>query len=109
METHQIWNAIRKLKGRTLKTLDRRKPFTIVAITDNTVTVLPLSTGKERPIARVGIENAFRHLQTTGQLTLAEIEKEYASRNPVYVAAMLAELPRVQYRQNPIRLFIDRE
>ena len=98
------WDEIRNLKGRTLKTLDRRKPFQVVEVTENTVTVLPLETGKERPIPRTGIENAFRHLVVTGRLMLAELEKEYTPRNPVYAAAMLAELPGVKYGLRPIRL-----
>lgn len=108
MEVSQVWNEIRKLKGRTLKTMDRRKPFTIVAITDETVTVLPQSTGKERPISRAGIENAFRHLMVNGHLTLAEIENDFAPRNPVCVAAILVELPGVQYKLSPIHLSISR-
>lgn len=108
METNQIWDEIRKLKGRTLKTLDRQKPFTVVAVTYDKVTVIPQSTGKERPISREGVENAYRHLLVTGRLTLAEIEKDYAPRNPVYVAAILAELPGVQYKVKPIRLSIEK-
>lgn len=56
MEVNQVWKEIRSLKGRTLKTLDRRKPFIVVAITDEIVTILPQSTGKQRPIGREGIE-----------------------------------------------------
>jgi hypothetical protein len=104
MATIDCWSEIRNLRGRTLKTLDRRKPFRVVEVTEHTVIVLPLETGNERPIPRAGIENAFRHLVVTGRLTLAELEKEYTPRNPVYAAAMLAELPGVKYFLKPIRL-----
>jgi hypothetical protein len=104
MPTLDCWFEIRNLKGRTLKTPDRRKPFQVVEVTDHAVTVLPLETGKERPIQRAGIENAFRHLGVTGRLMLAELENEYTPRNPVYAAAMLAELPGVKYGLRPIRL-----
>ena len=95
MATLNCWSQIRNLKGRTLKTLDRRKPFQVVDVTEHTVIVLPLETGKERPIPRTGIENAFRHLVVTGRLMLSELEKEYTPRNPFYTAAMLAEIPGV--------------
>jgi len=59
MNVGQIWTEIRNLKGRTLPTLDRRKPFTITSITENTVIVLPQSTGMKRPIQRDCIENTI--------------------------------------------------
>ncbi len=109
MEIDQVWNEIRKLKGRVLNTLDQHKPFTVVSITDETITVLPQSTGKERPISRDGVENAYRHLFATGHLTLAELESDFTPRNPVYVAAILTELPGVQHQANPIRLYLSKE
>ena len=104
MSSLNYWAEIRNLKGRTLKTLNRHKPFQVVEVTEHAITVLPLETGKERPIQRAGIENAFRHLVATGELTRAEIEKEYSPRNIAYVAAMLAEFPGVKYALQPIRL-----
>ena len=104
MTSVNCWSEIRNLKGRTLKTLDRRKPFQVIEVTEHAVTVLPLETGKERPIPRAGIENAFRHLTVTGGLTRAELEKEYTPRNIAYAAAMLAEFPGVKYDLRPIRL-----
>jgi hypothetical protein len=95
---------IKKLEGKRLRTLNRHKPFEIVAVSENSVIVLPLETQKERPIPREGIEEAYRHLTVTGQLTLAELENEYNPRNPVYTAAMLAEMPGVRYWVKPIRL-----
>jgi hypothetical protein len=104
MQVYQLWGEIKNLKGRTLRTLDQRKPFEIMDVTNNTVVVLPHSTRKERPISRTGMENAFRHLTVTGRLTLAELEKEYTPRNPVYAAAILAEMQGVKWYVRPIRL-----
>jgi hypothetical protein len=104
MQVNELWNEIMKLKSNTLHTLDRRKPFEIVAVTENTVTVLPHSTRKERPIPRAGIENAFRHLTVTGHLTLTDLEKEFTPRNPVYTAAILSEIPGINWFVKPIRL-----
>ena len=104
MSSLDCWAEIHNLKGRTLKTLDRRKPFQVIEVTEYTVIVLPFETGKERPIQRTGIENAFRHLVETGSLTRAEVAKEYTPRSQVYRVAMLAELPGVRYFLKPIRL-----
>lgn len=68
------------------------------------MTVQPLSTGKERPIPRAGIENAFRRLTVMGEITLSDLENKYTPRNPVYTAAILAEIPGVKSYTKPIRL-----
>jgi hypothetical protein len=73
MDVDQVWNEVRKLRGRTLKTLDRQKPFSVASITHDKVFVIPQSTDKECPIPREGVENAYRHLIVTRRLTLAEI------------------------------------
>ena len=108
MDTDQLWSEIKGMKGLTLRTLDRQNPFEIIAVTESTVIVIPKSTGKERPISRVGVENAYRHLTVTGRLTLDELESEFTPRNPVYTAAILAKIPGVQYKLKPIRLSISR-
>lgn len=57
MTNINCWEEIKNLSGRTLKTLDRRKPFQVVEVTEHIVTVMPLGTEKERPIQRAGIES----------------------------------------------------
>jgi|APSaa5957512622_1039677.scaffolds.fasta_scaffold67483_2 hypothetical protein len=59
MKRNELWNEIRRMNGLTLRTLDRRKPFDIIAVSNNAITVMPLSSGKECPIPRAGIEDAF--------------------------------------------------
>jgi hypothetical protein len=102
-----IWMEIKYLKGQTISTLDQHKPFTIVDVTDTTVIVRPLSTMRERPISREGIEAAMSHLLTTGQLLPKEIDDQFAPRSSIYVAAILSTLPEVQHSLNPIRLWIE--
>ena len=99
-----LWLEIKKLEGQTLRTLDRRKPFDVLSVTERAVIVHPHATRKERPIQREGIENAYRRLTVTGKLTLNEIENEFAPYNPVYVAAILAELSGITYSVRPIQL-----
>lgn len=106
MDTLNLWNEIKKLNGNILRTLDRHNPFEIIAVTESTVIIRLKSTGNERPISRKGLEEAYRHLMVTGRLTCEEIDQKYTPRNPVYTAAILAEMPGVQYKLNPIRLLI---
>ena len=101
-----IWIEIEKLTGQTLVTLDQRKPFDIVDITDHAVTVRPHKTGAERKIPRDNIEGAFKKLLAIGQLTRSEIREEFSNFNPAYVAAILAQLSNVKHSTKPIRLWI---
>lgn len=101
-----VWDEIKKLKGQTLRTLDRRKPFDVIEVDSNTVVILPRSTKIERPIRREGIETAYRRLMTTGQLTIKEIEEEHTPRSQVYTATILAGLPDVHHSLRPTRLWV---
>lgn len=98
------WSQIRALKGKLLRTLDRRKPFEVVAVAENQV-ALEVSTGKIRTVRRKEIESAFRELTLTGAISRSEIQARHSQRNPAYVAAILAELEGVTYRLGPIQLF----
>jgi len=100
-----MWNEIRKLEGQTLRTLAKMKYFDIIEVTENGVTICPQATQNERSISRLEIENAFKRLTDTGQITRSEIQKYFSQFNPAYVAAILAELPTVQHSIRPIRLW----
>lgn len=104
-----IWNEIEKLKGYTLRTLDQHKPFEILEVSSNEVVIFPKSTKIARPIKREGIENAYRHLMVTGQLSINELEEEFTPRSQVYTATILARFPHVHHSLRPIRLWIVRE
>ncbi len=104
-----IWGEIRKLEGQTLRTLDRGKRFDVVSVTENTVTVMPHETHEQRPIDREMLEDAYRFLEVTGQITRTDIRAEYSEFNSAYVAAILAEMPGVKYSVAPIRLRFHRE
>ena len=101
-----IWIEIQKLKGQTLITLDQRKPFDIVDVTEHAVVVRPHKNDVERKIPRDDIENAFRRLSATGELTRSDIREEFSNFNPAYVAAIFAKLPGVSHSLRPIRLRI---
>lgn len=93
-----IWMEIEKLKGQTLRTLDQRKSFDIVDVTDHAVVV--------RPHKSDAIENACRRLIAAGEITRTEIHSAFSEFNPAYVAAILAELPNVKHSMRPINLWM---
>jgi len=101
-----IWIEINKLTGQTLRTLDRLKSFDVVDVTEHAVIVRPHKNEIERKISRDAIENAYRRLVTSGEITRTEIRENFSQFNPAYVAAILAELPDVKHSIRPIRLWI---
>ena len=90
-----FWQHIRALEGQMLHTLKQGKPFQVVRVSDESVLIYLQSTRNERLIARKQLEASFQHLQIHRELTLDVIDKEYAPRNPVYVAAILNTFPDV--------------
>ena len=99
------WKTFGQLKGRTLKTLGRAEPFTIVAVNDQSIVVRPHSTNKERRVSRDEIESAFGELEQRGEMPFSNIRaNKHSEANPAYVAALLATLPGVTTSTNPIRL-----
>ena len=104
MNTLNIWKEITNLKGQTLKTLDRRMEFEVQVVSESSIIVLPHSTGKPRPIMRIGFESAWQRLVSKGRITPIEIENEFSSNNSAYVAALLSSLPGVVFSIRPIEL-----
>lgn len=100
------WDEIKKLTGQTIYTLDQRKPFDIVVVTEHAVIVRPHKSEIERQISRDAIESALRRLLAAGEITRTEIHSEFSEFNPAYVAAILAELPNVKHSIRPIKLWI---
>ncbi len=98
------WNEIRKLKGKTLKTLDHGNPFYIIDVRERRVVVSPHASGKPRPIPREHVEHAFRELVNRGEISRSDIETNYSPRNPAYVAAILASLPGITHVTKAIKL-----
>jgi hypothetical protein len=97
---------IQELAGQTLRTLDHRKPFDVVEVTEHAVIVRPHKSEIGRQISRDTIENAFKRLVVAGEITRTEIHSEFSEFNPAYVAAILAALPNVEHSIRPIRLWI---
>lgn len=103
-----MWLAIRQLKGKTLRTLDRNNPFDVVDITEQMIVVRPHASGIERTIRRKEIEPAFQELRARGMIERVNIRERYSNFNPAYVAAILVALPGVRCSVKPIRLYLDK-
>ena len=99
-----LWIELKKLQGRTLRTLGQGKLFDVVVVLSDSIVVKPHSSGRERPVARTAIEGSFRELASHGQISRSKIEDSYMPRSSAYIAAMLAELPGVSHAKNPILL-----
>ena len=85
----KIWDRIHRLEGQTLTTLHQDKPFTVVAVLNDCVKVLPQDGGgAERTVRRDRIE----HIAGLG-LARDELRKRVAdeypdSQNTSYIAAL---------------------
>lgn len=106
MADQALWNAVSGLRGRQLSTLDRGNKFAIRAVESDSLVIHVTTTGKLRTIHRSEIEDSHAQLLASGEISREEIERNYSPRNPVYVAAILASLPSVEYRLKPIRLLM---
>jgi hypothetical protein len=93
-----------KLQGKTLLTLDQKKPFEITEVSNNWL-VLNTSTESQRTLPMKEIELAWNHLELHEELTMVEVrDLGYSNFNPAYVVAILANLPGVTHSIRPIIL-----
>jgi hypothetical protein len=84
-----LWECVAGLSGKTLRTL-RGKTFDVSSVTPTEVVVVPLSTGKPRPIRREEIEQAHALGIEPTRLIAKEVRDAGASEvNPAYVVAIL--------------------
>lgn len=95
-----MWTEITALRGRKLYTLGRSEEFEVLDVTSSSVTVQPSSSGARRVIAKRCFDGAFAVLSDHGEIDLVGIRR-HNEMNPVYIAAMLAQLPGVQTQRKP--------
>jgi len=104
--TEGVWGEVGKLVGHEgLTTLDQQNPFRILEVSETSLQILVGRTGHRRTIRREEIEDAWQHLVSQRELSRSEIHAHYSEVNPAYVAAILAALPGVTHKTDPIRLF----
>jgi len=80
---------MRQLEGKTLTTIDRKKPFRVVAVMDDSVRVIPEDgNGAKRKILRVRVEH-IAALGLSKENCLDRIKQEYPdSQNKSYIASL---------------------
>jgi len=96
------WESIRRLQGRTLKTLKQSMLFDVVEVTASRAILHLHSTGNDRFVPRREIEGVVEALLKRRRISRKEIEANWSPRNPAYVAAMLAALPEIECLTSPI-------
>src|SRR5690606_2942981 len=90
-EMSEFWNKVRTLEGTTMRTLHRRKNFTIVEVSREGVRVLPEDgKGKERLVPRNQIEHLGSMKVGRDQLRSAAAAEYPKSQNTSYIAAIVS-------------------
>jgi hypothetical protein len=103
-----FWTNIKSLEEQELHTLDENKPFQIKHVRENSIEIIT-STGEPRSVRRKEIENAWETLIEYGRITRSQIQYHFSKFNPAFIAAILAEMPGVEYQISPIRLYFSSE
>lgn len=98
-----IWVKIKKLQGKTLITLDRRREFKVIEVLRCQI-VIETSTGTPRNIPWNNVQQSWAELEKNGEITRTDIMRLYSPFNPAYVAAILSNLPNVSHSVRPIVL-----
>lgn len=98
-----FWPQIEALQGKTLHTVARNKPFTVMAVSHAQIEVRVHDGGKTRVLYRKDLEPFYDRLTRTGELTKKELGTVYKF-NSSLAAALLAAMPGVTAAVNPIAL-----
>jgi hypothetical protein len=104
----ELWQAIQMLEGQTLRTLAQGERFDVLDVGTNAVIIRPHKTRKERSIPRKELESAYTELLALGHISCTQIGARHSLRNPVYVAAFLAQVEGIAYTTRPIILKVKR-
>jgi hypothetical protein len=95
-----FWADLAGLSGATLRTLGRGNAFDIIRIDDRGAVVRPHKSMTDRVIARSSFEGALEAICARGSLDLKGV-RAFNEMNPVYVAAMIAQLPYISFSAKP--------
>jgi hypothetical protein len=101
-----IWNQLDYLMGQSLKTLERDQPFEILEITPSAIQIIVYSTKETRRIDRGKLEGAWMQLNKQGTISGTSLLDDFSSSNYAYIAAIMAAMPGVSYRADPLELQI---
>jgi len=101
-----VWDRIEYLIGQSLKTLEQNQPFEIMEITPSDIQICIYSTLETRRIKRGIVEAVWLQLASDGCLKESTIQESYSSSNAPFISAILAPMPNVTYRLDPVELSV---
>jgi len=101
-----VWDRIEYLIGQSLKTLEQNQPFEIMEITPSDIQICIYSTLETRRIKRGILEGIWMQLISDGCIEESEIRENYSSSNAAFISAILASMPNVTYRLDPLQLSV---
>lgn len=91
------------LVGKSFYTLKRHHEFRVEEMGDSFLLIVT-SARHRRRLSRKELEGAWVALTHGGALTRDQIRRQLSSFNRAYAAAILAQMPGVEHRLNPITL-----
>ncbi len=104
MPPQDIWGDLARLDGKCLKTLEQRRPFTVLAVRETGVILELQTSGKQRQVSRASLQEAYAALYTRRELSLHDVSEAVGANQASYVATLLATLPNVAVCRKPMAL-----
>ncbi len=104
MPPQDIWGDLARLDGKCLKTLEQRRPFTVLAVRETGVILKLQASGKQCQVSRESLQEAFDVLYARRELSLHEVSEAVGANQASYVATLLATLPNVAVCRKPMAL-----
>lgn len=104
MPPQDIWGDLARLDGKCLKTLEQRRPFTVLAVRETGVILELQANGKQCQVSRASLQEAYTALYTRRELNLHDVSEAVGANQASYVATLLATLPNVAVCRKPTAL-----
>ncbi len=104
MTADEVWGEVEALQGLSLRTIERRLPFRVVAVTETHIVLAPEASSKERSISRDAIQKTFDELFRRRELSAPAVSEKVGEACSSYVVTILATLPNVAVCRKPMRL-----
>ncbi|WP_146113647.1 hypothetical protein [Sphingobacterium gobiense] len=101
-----IWEkVIKPLEGKTVHTLDEKKPNKIVEVTNEYLKRNSENDSPAQTIPKEVFETVYNYIMDKGEISRMEINKTLPKRFSSIVCTVLAEAPNIAYELRPVRLF----
>jgi hypothetical protein len=91
------------LVGKSFYTLKQGHELRVEEMSDSHLGIV-VSTGARHQIPRSDMEEAWRYLTSRGSLTRKETIDQVTKKYAGWIVALLAQMPGVEHRLNPITL-----